>query len=135
MTYWPSWHRSRVTLSAKCELKPALCQTRRAYLASWLVTAIFAVTISVASVTEHMFCGQLPKLRGNIEGVVYINISINCNSCKKYACFALHHCDDARCDGLAICMSTITYRTLRHQKNLHGGRKESTLLLSSLLQM
>ena len=59
-----------------------------------------------------MFCGQLPKLHGKVEGIVYINISISCSSCKKYACFALRHCDDVDGNGLATCTSTITWDTM-----------------------
>ena len=46
VTQRPSECRSRITSSAQCELKTAPHQTRRAYLASWLGTAI---TISIAS--------------------------------------------------------------------------------------
>ena len=61
-----------------------------------------------------MFWGQLPKLHGNVEGVVYITISIICGSRKQYACSALRRYDDADFDGIATCTSTITYRTRRY---------------------
>ena len=62
-----------------------------------------------------MFGSQLPKLRGNVEHFVYITISISCSSGKYYACFELRHThsDDVGCDGLVICTSTITHRSLR----------------------
>ena len=67
---------------------------------------------------RSMFGGQLPKSYENVEGVVYITISISCSS-HKYACFALRHCNDAGCDGLATCMSTITHRTLNGATKRH----------------
>ena len=57
-----------------------------------------------------VFCIQLPTLHRNVVCVVYLTISISCSSGKLYACFALRHCDDAGCDGLATCTSTLTHR-------------------------
>ena len=63
------WRCSRITSSAQRELKTAPCHTRRVFLASaslasWLVTALYEITIRIASgevATEHSVLRQIAK--------------------------------------------------------------------------
>ena len=51
--------------------------TKRASLASWLVTVVSAIAIGVATGEEAMEqCVLRPKLHVNVEGVIYITISL-----------------------------------------------------------
>ena len=90
------------------------------------------------SLRSTVFCGQLPKLHGNVEGVVYIAISIKVAVPVNHepALRDLRHCDDGSFDGLATCTPTITHRTLRgatKKRYIVEDSPESTFLLSSFM--
>ena len=58
----------RVAALALRELKTAPCHTRRASLTAWLVTAVYAIAIGIASgkvATEHSILQ--PQLHGNVR--------------------------------------------------------------------
>ena len=76
MTYRPLWARSCVTSSS--DVKTAPFHAKRASLASWLVTVVYAITISVAS-------GEVATERSVMQPIA--SITLERRRCRLYQSF------------------------------------------------